>query len=104
MEEFNIGTGKCRTFRQANTMPSRQKSMSVLGFLTFGRGRVTSDERVLLDRLTSIGTPVTVGPGASLDLNLEDKTLQVARIAAQVGIADEYEDLRQKDGRSCCYR
>jgi len=71
----------------------------------FGMGQVPLTEKQLhlLEGLAAIATPVTLHPGENLELNLVDKTIEVSRIAARVGMDDEPEYLRQKN-RSCCNR
>jgi hypothetical protein len=53
-----------------------------------------SSTRSFWSELTSIATPITHGPGEHLDISLSDKTIEAARIAASVGVADEQENLR----------
>ncbi len=56
----------------------------------------------LLDALTSIATPVVLHAGDNLQFELSDKTVDASRIAARIGVADEYENLQQQNSSSCC--
>jgi hypothetical protein len=53
-----------------------------------------SSTRSFLSELMGIATPVALSPGEHLDINLSDKTIEAARIAARLGVADEQENLR----------
>ena len=51
--------------------------------------------------LMPLGKTVTLKAGEASDLDLQDATLEAARLAARVGIADEYEDLRTAQSCHC---
>jgi hypothetical protein len=56
----------------------------------------------LLTELAKIATPVTLHAGETLEVHLEDKTLEASRVFALVGVEDEPEDQRTRGGRGCC--
>jgi hypothetical protein len=60
------------------------------------------EQRRFWTELVTIATPVTLRPGDKLDLNLEDKIIEAARIAARIGAANEYENLHPPNNQSCC--
>ena len=76
---------------------------SAVSYTHLGQVPLTEKQLHLLEGLAAIATPVTLHPGENLELNLVDKTIEVSRIAARVGMDDEPEYLRQKN-RSCCNR
>jgi hypothetical protein len=51
---------------------------------------MSSELRAYLLELTKIAKPITVHSGETLNLDLEDQTIETARIAAKVGIKDEF--------------
>jgi hypothetical protein len=53
---------------------------------------------------TTITTEIGLQPGEKLDLNLDDKMIEVARIAASVGVHDEYENLHPQGNQASCCR
>jgi len=58
-----------------------------------------SEASILWKELAKIATLITLHPGEQLDLNLPDKTIEVARIAARLGLPAESENLRPQTGR-----
>jgi protocatechuate 3,4-dioxygenase beta subunit len=75
-----------------------------MGLGVQGQGDFTADKRMLWKELARIAKPVTLHPGERLDLNLDDKTIEVLRIFAKVGAPATPEDLRGNNGQACCSR
>jgi hypothetical protein len=68
------------------------------------RNQTTSPEmRKMWAALMPLGKTVTVHAGETVELTLEETTLEAAQTAARLKIADEYEDLRPPNPR-CCLR
>jgi len=68
------------------------------------RGPISAERRRLFIALAAIAAPVVLHEGENLELGLTDKTIDASRIAAKVGLADEYENLRTQNSESCCKR
>jgi hypothetical protein len=88
--------------------PGKYYAIAARGnILSFGLSApeyLTGNLRGFLSALATIAKPIVVQPEAKLELELVDKTIEANRIAAQVGMADEGENLRQTNGQPCCSR
>lgn len=80
------------------------KDNRILDLGIFNQGQMSLEQRRLWSELTTITKPITLHSGENLDLTLEDKTIEAARIAARVGVTDEPEDLHSSNGKICCHR
>jgi hypothetical protein len=69
-----------------------------------GQGDFSVTQRALWKELAKIATPVTLNPDEHLELNLDDKTIEAARILGQLAVPDEQENLRSTNGQACCSR
>jgi hypothetical protein len=89
----NVPPGKYRAIAAENILDMLLIDPAMTYEISSHEIPMDRDRRRLWSELAAIGKPITLRPGGKLNLELQDKTLEVARITARVGVADEYESL-----------
>ena len=79
-----------RTFLQIrNVLPGKYRVIAAehLSSDSFAKSQdISSEERALLKALAQLGQPLTVEPNSTQEIALPDKTVDVARLAAKMGL------------------
>ncbi len=86
---YRVSDGHRTWLQISRVPPGRYRVLGAEHLTSFIVGRtrdLTVDERRLWSALAALGQPLTVRPGAKLQIALQDKSAEVARLAARFGV------------------